>query len=131
MIALVQATVLIVGLDEKKRVLRELPIEVLAMRFGREAARSLKNKKVNSVVCKWDLDDMEDGEFLRRLRLVKPDIPTIALIRAGDTRQEVAARSLGVSAVLSEGSPDNLLRETIANILCLRTEDFVYATKPS
>ena len=120
MIVLVQASVLTVGLNGRNEVLRELPIRVIAMRFGTEAARSLKNEKVDSVISKWDLDDMEDGRFLKRLKAVKADIPTIVFIKAGDRAQEIAARSLGVSAVLTDDSSDELFRETVANVLGLK-----------
>ncbi|RKY23822.1 MAG: hypothetical protein DRP62_05150 [Planctomycetota bacterium] len=120
MIVLVQANVLTVGLDDRNEVLRELPIRLITMRSGIEAARSLKNEKVDSVISKWDLDDMKDGRFLKRLRTVKPDIPTIAFVRAGDHTQEIAARSLGVSAVLTEDVDDELFLETIANALGLK-----------
>lgn len=90
------------------------------MQSGTEAARSLKNEKVDSVISKWDLDDMEDGRFLKRLRAVKPEIPTIAFIRAGDRAQEIAARSLGVSAVLTDDTSDELFRQTVANVLGLK-----------
>ena len=63
---------------------------------------------------------MADGRFLKRLRAVKPDIPTIAFIKAGDVQQEIAARSLGVSAVLSEDVGDDFFKETVANILGLK-----------
>ncbi|GAI81962.1 unnamed protein product, partial [marine sediment metagenome] len=112
MIVLVQATVLTVGLNGngKNEVLRELPIRLITMQSGTEAARSLKNEKVDSVISKWDLDDMEDGRFLKRLRAVKPEIPTIAFVRAGDRAQEIAARSLGVSAILTDDTSDELFR---------------------
>jgi len=120
MIVLVQASVLTVGLNGRNEVLRELPIRVIAMRSGTEAARSLKNEKVDSVISKWDLEDMEDGRFLKRLKAVRADIPTIVFVRAGDSAQEIAARSLGVSAVLTEDSSDELFRETVANVLGLK-----------
>ena len=120
MIVLVQATVLSVGLDGKNRVLRELPIRLLAMQSASEAVRSLKNKKVDSVISKWNLDDMEDGLFLKRLKAAKPRIPTIAFIRAGDRAQEIAARSLGVSAVLTDQVTDEFFRDTVANVLGLK-----------
>jgi DNA-binding NarL/FixJ family response regulator len=120
MIVLVQATVLTVGLNGKNEVLRELPIRLVTMQSGTEAARSLKNEKVDSVISKWDLDDMEDGRFLKRLRAVKPEIPTIAFIRTGDRTQEIAARSLGVSAVLTDDTSDELFRQTVANVLGLK-----------
>ncbi len=119
MIVLVQATVLTVGLDGKNEILRELPIRLVTMQSGAEAARSLKNEEVDSVISKWDLDDMEDGWFLRRLRAVKPEISTIALVRSGDQAQEIAARSAGVSAVLTDEADDELFRKTVANVLGL------------
>ena len=122
MIVLVQATVLTVGLNGngKNEVLQELPIRLITMQSGTEAARSLKSEKVDSVISKWDLDDMEDGRFLKKLRAVKPEIPTIAFVRAGDRAQEIAARSLGVSAVLTDDTSDELFRQTVANVLGLK-----------
>lgn len=130
MIVLVQATILTVGLDGKNEVLRELPIRLITMQSGTKAARSLKTEKVDSVISKWDLDDMEDGQFLKNLRAVKPEIPTIAFVRAGDQSQEIAARSLGVSAVLTDEADDELFRETVANVLGLRDVASIKAMAP-
>jgi DNA-binding NarL/FixJ family response regulator len=131
MIILVQASVLTVGLDGKNEVLRELPIRLITMQSGMKAARSLKTEKVDSVISKWDLDDMEDGRFLRNLRAVKPEIPTIAFVRAGDRAQEIAARSLGVSAVLTDDTDDELFCETVANILGLKDIASIKAISPA
>jgi len=120
MIVLVQATVLTVGLNGKNEVLWELPIRLITMESGTEAARSFKSEKVDSVISKWDLQDMEDGQFLKNLKAIKPEIPTIAFIRARDKEQEIAARSLGVSAILTEDTSDELFRETVANVLGLK-----------
>ncbi len=130
MIVLVQASVLTVGLNGKNEVLRELPIRLITMQSGMEAARSLKNEKVDSVISKWDLHDMEDGQFLKNLRAVKPEIPTIAFVRAGDQAQEIAARSLGVSAVLTDDTDDELFRETVANVLGLKGLVSIKAISP-
>jgi len=119
MIVLVQANVLTVGLNGKSEVLRELPIRLIKMQSGVEAARSLKNGKVDSVISKWDLDDMKDGRFLKTLRAAKPEIPTIVFIKADDRAQEIEARSLGASAVLTDDTDDELFRQTVANILGL------------
>jgi DNA-binding NarL/FixJ family response regulator len=117
MVVLVQATILTVGLNGRNEVLRELPIRLIKMQSGLEAARSLKNEKVNSVISRWDLDDMPDGRFLKTFKAAKPYILTIALVRAGSKVQEIAARALGVSAVLAEDATDNVLRDTVANLL--------------
>jgi len=131
MIVLVQATVLTVGLDGRNEVLRELPIRVIIMQSGSEAARSLKNEKVDSVISKWDLHDMEDGRFLKNLRAVKPEIPTIVFVRAGNRAQEIAARSLGVSAVLTDDTNDELFRQTVANVLGLKGIVSIKAISPA
>jgi len=120
MVVLVQATVLTVGLNGKSESLKELPIRLINMQSGLEAARSLKNEKVDSVISKWDLDDMKNGLFIRKLRAVKPELPTIVFVRAGERAEEIAARSLGVSAVLTSDSDDELFLATVANILGLR-----------
>jgi DNA-binding NarL/FixJ family response regulator len=120
MLVLVQATVMTVGLSGRNKALRELPIRLMKMQSGTEAARSLKNENVDSVISKWDLEDMDNGQFLENLRAVKPDIPTIVFIKAGDEQQEIAARSLGVSAVLTDESDDELFRQTVANVLGLK-----------
>ena len=117
MIVLVQATVLTVGLNGRNEALRELPVRLITMQSGIAAARSLKSEKVNSVISRWDLEDMPDGRFLKSLRAAKPYVPTIALIRAGSKAQEIAARSLGVTAVLAEDATDAVLRDTVANLL--------------
>ena len=117
MVVLVQATVLTVGLNGRSEVLMELPVRLIKMQSGSEAARSLKNEKVNSVISRWDLDDMPDGRFLKTFKAAKPYIPTIALIKPGSKAQEIAARSLGVSAVLAEDATDNVLKDTVANLL--------------
>ncbi len=120
MIILVEASVLTIGLNGREEVLEELPIRVISMQSGMEAARSLKTERVDSVISNWELEDMADGRFVKGLRVTKPDIPTIVFTRAGDLAQEVAARSLGVSAILTDDADDNLFRQTVAEVLGLR-----------
>jgi hypothetical protein len=63
---------------------------------------------------------MKNGLFLKRLKAVKPEVPTIVFVRAGDRAQEIAARSSGASAVLTEDITDEFFQTTVANILGLR-----------
>lgn len=120
MILLVQATVLTVGIDGRHESLRELPIRLINVQSGMEAAGSFKNESIDSVISNWDLVDMPDGMFLKRLRRIRPDIPTIAIIEMGNYVQETSARSLGVSAVLTEGSDDEHFREAVRQVLGLK-----------
>jgi DNA-binding NtrC family response regulator len=131
MIVLVQANVLTVGLNGKNKALRKLPIRLITMQSGVQAARSLKNEKVDSVISKWDLEDMEDGRFLRALRAVKPEVPTIAFVNPGDIEQEIAARSIGVSAVLTDDSDDEFFQQIVANVLGLTSPVPVKETAPA
>jgi DNA-binding NarL/FixJ family response regulator len=131
MLVLVQATVLSVGLNGRSEILKELPIRLVTMQSGLEAARSLKNEKVNSVISRWDLADMPDGRFLKSLKAARPDIPTIAFVRAGNTTQEIAARSLGVSAVLTEDASDEAFRNTVANLLGIKGSVEIKAISPA
>jgi DNA-binding NarL/FixJ family response regulator len=131
MVVLVQATVLTVGLNGKSEVLTQLPIRLIKMQSGVEAARSLKNEKVNSVISRWDLEDMPDGRFLKTFKAAKPYIPTIALIKAGSKAQEIAARSMGVTAVLAEDATDSVLRDTVANLLGIEGGVAIRAISPA
>ena len=131
MLVLVQANVMTVGLDGRNEILRELPIRLVSMQSGSEAVRSLKNEKVDSIISSWDLDDMPDGSFIKRLKAAKPDIPTIVFIRSGDKAQEVAARSFGVSAVLTDETDDDVFRETVANVLGIRELVSIKAIAPA
>ena len=131
MIVLVQATILTVGLNGRNESLKNLPVRLITMQSGLEAARSLKNEKVNSVISRWDLDDMPDGKFLKSLKAAKPYIPTIAFVRPGNTTQEVAARALGVSAVLTEDASDETFRDTIVNLLGLQGTIEIKAISPA
>ncbi|MFH1369977.1 MAG: hypothetical protein ABII09_01625 [Planctomycetota bacterium] len=131
MIVLVQATILTVGLSGRSKVLKELPIRLVTMQSGLAAARSLKNEKVNSVISRWDLDDMPDGKFLKSLRAARPSIPTIAFIRAGSKNQEITARALGVSAVLAEDATDDMFKATVANLLGLKGVLEIKAISPA
>lgn len=117
MIVLVHANVMTIGLNSKSKVLRELPIRIIEKSCGIQAARSLRNEKIDSIISSWDLEDMTDGGFLKRLKLIKPHMPTIAFIKSGDPLQEIQARSLGVSAVLTENTSDELFRRTVENVL--------------
>lgn len=120
MILLVQATVLTVGIDGRHEVLQELPIRLISVQSGVEAAGSFKNEAIDSVISNWDLVDMPNGTFLKRLRRIRPDIPTIAVVKAGNFANEVSARSLGVSAVLTDHSNDEHFREAVRQVLGLR-----------
>jgi response regulator RpfG family c-di-GMP phosphodiesterase len=127
MIFFAQPKILTVGLNAKSRVLNDLPVCILSCESGAEAANLLKEEKVNSVVTAWNLDDMPDGMFLMKLRTVKPDVKTIVFIKAGDAVQEIRARSIGASVVLTDQTSDELFRRAVIETNKL-PDNFRYTT---
>jgi DNA-binding NtrC family response regulator len=117
MVVVTRTNVLTVGITEKIHALRELPIRLIALRFGTEAVRSFKSKRIDTVISRWNLADMKDGELLKGIKEIKPDMPTIAIIEEGNVEQEIAARSTGISAVVTEGFEAEHLGELICEIL--------------
>ncbi len=131
MIVVTKANVLTVGVADKARMLRELSIRVISLQFGKDAVRSLKSEEFDSVISRWDLPDMKNGTFLQGLKNIKRDMPTIAVIESGNTDQEISARSLGVSAVITEDISEDHFRELISQLLGLEEVEQIkeiYAT---
>jgi DNA-binding NtrC family response regulator len=119
MIVVTKANVLTVGITDKAQALKELNIRVISLQFGKDAVRSLKSEEFDSVISRWDLPDMKNGTFLQGLKNIKRNMPTIAVIESGNTDQEISARSLGVSAVITEDISEDHFRELISQLLGL------------
>jgi DNA-binding NarL/FixJ family response regulator len=130
MLVLVQANILTVGLDEKSKALQELPIRIVNMKGGKEAARSLKNEKFDSVISSWDITDMKNGRFIKKLKSVKPEIPTIVFVEPGNKQQEITARSFGANAVLPENINDESFRDAVINLLGLEGKVDIKSISP-
>lgn len=116
-----QANVLTLGLKGREQALRELPIDITAAKSASEMARYLKSEHFDSVISKWILEDTDGGIFLQRLRMVKPDISMIVFVKNNDPTEEIAARSIGVSMVLTEDCSDEFFIESVISILGLKT----------
>jgi len=125
----VYSTILMVETEDKARGLQELPVRLLRMNTGRQAVQCLRREKVDTVISRWDLVDMPDGLLLKRILAARPKMPTIALIQAGSQRQEILARSLGVTAIVSEDVDSSFFRRLICEILHI--EDFAAMTMPA
>ncbi len=113
MIFFAQPKILTVGLNAKEKVLDNLPVSVISCESGGRAANVLKEERVSSVIALWDLNDMPNGLFLKRLRAVKPDVKTIVFIKSGNPAEEIAARSIGASVVLTDKTSDELFRRAV------------------
>lgn len=114
---LVQGHALTVGLSGTSGALGELPIELTSVDTAAQAVACLKGERFDCVVSRWHLEDMGQGGFQRRLKAVRPDVATIVLVNGDDLGEEVLARSIGVSAVLTEDCSDELLLATVAAVL--------------
>jgi DNA-binding NtrC family response regulator len=115
--ATLDMTVLSVGIRNKNKALETLPVRVLVMDNGAEAVRHLFEDKIDIVISHWDLTDMPQGMLLEKIIAAKPNMPTVAFIEPGNWEQEITARSLGVTAILSEDIDESYFRNTICQIL--------------
>jgi DNA-binding NtrC family response regulator len=117
LMCVVNTTILIVGAKERGEALRELPVRVILLDSGSEAVRCLRKESVDAIVSKWHLVDVPNGGLLDAVIGANPGIPTVAFVKSGDIQQEIAARSIGVTAVLSEDIDDDYFRDVMCQIL--------------
>ena len=132
MVIIAEMNVLAVGVEDRSDEFNGLPIRLLSMAHGSDAIHSFKTNSIDSVISHWHLADMPDGKFLKKLKLAKPDMPTIAVIEANNPQQEIEARTLGVSAVISEDCGDEYFRQVMTSVLGLPNEQAIetlYAVK--
>lgn len=132
MVIIAEMNVLAVGMEDRVGEIKGLPIHLLNMAHGSDAIRSFKTDQIDSVVSHWHLSDMRDGQFLKKLKAVRPDMPTVAIIEPDNPQQEIEARMLGVSAVIPEDCDEHYFRQVMASVLGLHSEHEIenfYAVK--
>ena len=132
MVIIAKMNILSVGTGSRSESLSGLPVRLINMKKGFDAIRSFKTEHVDSVVSHWHLADMPNGRFLKKLKAVKPDMPTIAIIEGNNPQQEIEARSLGVAAVITEDSSEEHFRDVITAVLGfadVRAIEELYAVK--
>ena len=112
-------TVLSVGISNKGKALKTLPVRILVMDSGAEAVRHLFEDKIDVVISHWDLIDMPGGKLLKNIIAAKPNLPTIAFVKAGDHQQETLARRLGISVVLADDVEDEYFCRILRQVLSL------------
>jgi DNA-binding NtrC family response regulator len=110
-----------IGTKDKASELHELPLRLVTLDTGKEAIKCLKEEQIDTVVSRWNLIDMPEGQLLAKIIAAMPKMPTVAFIEPGNWQQEIMARSLGVTAVLNEDIDDAYFRNTICQLL--RIED--------
>lgn len=132
MVIIAEMNVLAVGMEDRVNEFKALPVHLLNMTHGKDAIRSFKTDPIDSVVSHWNLRDMPNGEFLKKLKAVKSDMPTVAIIEPNNPQQEIEARMLGVSAVIPEDCDGQYFCEVMASVLGLHSANLVgtiYAVK--
>lgn len=130
---IVEATILAVGINDKTEALEELPLRIIVMDKAVQAIGCLKDEHINAVASRWELDDMPDGMLVKKILAAKPGTPVIVFVRPSDPEQEIAARSLGVSAVLPEDIDGEYFRDTVCQVLglsCIRSIKSISTHKP-
>jgi DNA-binding NarL/FixJ family response regulator len=116
---LVRTNLLAVGLNARAQQLGELQIRLVIAGSAAQAIGYIRQDRFDSVLSTWNLVDMPEGLFLRRLRVIKPDLKIIVLVDGKDSSEEILARSIGVCAVLPDDCSDDLLVQTVALVLGL------------
>lgn len=117
MVIIAKMNILSVGAGSRNKALDGLPIRLIKMKTAGQAISSFKTEQIDSVISHWHLADMPNGKFLRKLKAVKPQMPTIAIIEAHNPQQEIEARCLGVAAVITEDSSEAHFRAVISAVL--------------
>ena len=121
MVCAFDKTVLTVGLNGKTTALQALPVEVISADRGRDAIQHLREHLLlDAMVSTWDLPDMGNGDFVRRVKAARPWLPTVVLMDKGLGRREATARTLGIAALLPGDVEDYLLQRTIVAVLGLQ-----------
>ena len=132
MVIIAEMNVLAVGMEDRVGEFDGLPVRLLDMAHGSDAIHAFKTDSIDSVISHWNLIDMPDGEFLKRLKAVRPDMPTVAIIESNNPQQEIEARMLGVSAVIPEDCDGEYFRQVMASVFGLpdvRAIEALYAVK--
>jgi DNA-binding NarL/FixJ family response regulator len=119
MVIIAEMNVLTVGMEDRVGEFKGLPIRLLNMAHGGDAVRSFKTDQIDSVISHWHLSDMRDGQFLKKLKAVRPDMPTVAIIEPDNPQQEIEARMLGVDAVVTEDCDEQYFRQVLISVLGL------------
>lgn len=114
---LATTTVLAVGIGDKSEELKELSVRLLVMKKGCDAIPCLRDNKIDTLVSRWDLVDIPNGKLLEDVIAAKPSMPTIAFVAREDKNQEIAARGLGVNAVISDDIDGKSFRDIVCQLL--------------
>lgn len=117
----VDIKILTVGLDNNTDLANALPVQIISSTNGMEAIRHLReHHKIDTVVTRWDLPDMPNGQLIRRIRAAKPSIPTVVILDKPDQQREIDVRKLGVTAVIPSTANTGSLINAISHVLNVR-----------
>ena len=117
MVVIAEMNILAAGVEDRAGQLVDLPVRMNHAISGADAIRLFKTGSIDSVISHWNLADMPDGQFLKKLKAFKPDMPTVVIVEPGNHQQEIQARMLGVSAVITEDCDSDYFRQVMVSVL--------------
>ncbi len=113
--------ILLAGFTDKSEALKEMPIRLFVINTPIDTVGCLQEEQITTVASRWGLDDRGQHRLLRSIIAARPATPTIAFITPGDSSQEKAAKSLGVSVVLCNDIDNECFREILCQLSGIRT----------
>lgn len=108
--------ILSVGMDDCEITLPEPDLFHLRTNSGMGAMLLLRDFNPDVVLARWVLPDMSGEMLLRRIITTKPAIAAVAVIDTANAQQEIAARSIGVAAVIDCDIAGETLYEMIMQL---------------
>ena len=112
--------VLAVGLKDRCKALKSLPVKLRSVDTGFQALQQLRLEVPSVLVGLWDLPDMPDGSLFKRILATTASATTVTLVEFQNAEQEIAARSLGVTLVLDENIDDETLCDLLSELSVTR-----------
>jgi DNA-binding NarL/FixJ family response regulator len=92
-------------------------LRIISTAKGSSAIICLRRWKIDLLIGRWNLPDLRDGRMFEHVRAAKPSLPLVALVTGDDRNQEIAARNMGVTAVIDDDFSIDLICQIVYNIL--------------
>lgn len=116
-----EVCILVAGLKEVSlscELKAEIGAEIIEAEKATEAIKALRKRFIDIIITRWDLPDMEEGEFVRRLRWAKP-FAKIVVVADPERfeKEEIAARLTGVDLVIPDNSDKGYLAGYVKRLI--------------
>ena len=78
-------------------ILKDLDFECIGASNGRVALDLLSKRKVDLVLCDWNMPGMNGSELVKAIRATHPSLPIIMVTAESDPARVAELRDLGIS----------------------------------